>query len=115
MTNLHTETPLLVAFVDLSRFMAQSRRVSDTDIATTLDGYYERVAVAAESAGGRLVKVFGDGALLVFDEDAVDRGVAALLDLKEAIDRFMGERGWDCRLTIKAHFGTAVAGPYGAA
>lgn len=115
MSNLHAETPLLVAFVDLTRFMAQSRRVSDADIAATLDSYYERVAAAAEAAGGQLVKIFGDGALIVFDEDAVDRGVQALLELKESIDGFMGERGWDCRLTVKAHFGTVIAGEFGAA
>ncbi|MFI4995728.1 MAG: adenylate/guanylate cyclase domain-containing protein [Hyphomicrobiales bacterium] len=114
MTNLHSETPLLVAFVDLTRFMAQSKRVSDADVAATLDAYYERVAAAAEEAGGRMVKFFGDGALMVFDEDEVDRGVQALMDLKDAVDSFMDDRGWDCRLTVKAHFGTAIAGPFGA-
>src|SRR5689334_22227915 len=114
MANLHAETPLLLAFVDLSRFMAQSRKTSDAEIATTLDGFYERVGIATKSGGGRLIKVFGDGALIVFEEDAVDRGVAALLELKESIDGFMGSVGWDCRLTVKAHFGTAVAGPFGA-
>jgi adenylate cyclase len=115
MPNLHTETPLLVAFVDLTRFMAQSQRVSDADIATTLDAYYERVAAITEAAGGRVIKFFGDGGLVVFSEDDIDRGVQALLDLKETIDSFMGERGWDCRLTIKANFGPVIAGPMGAA
>jgi class 3 adenylate cyclase len=115
MADLHSEMPLLVAFVDLTRFMAQSQRVGDADIAATLDAYYERVAAAAEAAGGRMVKFFGDGGLIVFSEDDVDRGVQALLDLKDAIDSFMEEQGWDCRLTVKAHFGTAVAGPFGAA
>lgn len=27
----------------------------------------------------------------------------------------MARRGWECRLTAKAHFGTAVAGPFGSA
>jgi len=73
------------------------------------------VAEDIETAGGRIVKFIGDGALVVFDETAVDRGVHALLRLKESVDRFMAERGWDCRLTAKAHFGTAVAGPFGSA
>jgi adenylate cyclase len=114
MQNLHAETPLLVVFVDLTRFMAQSQKVSDADMATTLDGYYERVAEAAEAGGGRMVKTIGDGALVVFEETAVDRGVQALMALKDTVDDFMGERGWDCRLTVKAHFGPAVAGPFGA-
>ena len=44
-----------------------------------------------EKAGGRVVKFMGD------------------------VDDLMESRRWDCRLTVKAHFGTAVAGPYGAA
>src|SRR5262249_23212301 len=76
---------------------------------------YERVAPAAESAGGSVVKYIGDAALITFPEAAVDQGVQALLDLKESIDRLMAMRGWECRLAAKAHFGTAVAGPFGAA
>src|SRR5207237_10013877 len=57
----------------------------------------------------------GDAALLVFPEDAVDRGVEGLLQLKDTVDDLMQERGWDCRLAVKAHFGTTVAGPFGAA
>jgi class 3 adenylate cyclase len=115
MPDQRTETPLLVAFLDLTRFMLQSQRVSDTELAETLDAYYERMASAADAAGGRMVKFFGDGGLMVFEEQAVDRGVAALLELKEEIDGLMRERGWDCKLTIKAHYGTAVAGRFGAA
>ncbi|MBI3709891.1 MAG: hypothetical protein HY246_19765 [Proteobacteria bacterium] len=62
-----------------------------------------------------MVKFFGDGGLVVFSEDDVDRGVQALLDLKDSINSFMDEQGWDCRLTVKAHFGPTVAGPFGAA
>jgi adenylate cyclase len=109
------EVPLLVAFIDLTRFGAQSQRVSDIDLAETLDTYYERVAVAIEAGGGRLVKFVGDGALAVFGEADVDRGVQALLDLKDSIDELMDTRGWECRLAVKVHFGSAVAGPFGPA
>src|SRR4030095_1633550 len=54
-------------------------------------------------------------ALVVFPEDAVDRGVEALLDVKVAVDDLMESRRWDCRLTVKVHFGTAVAGAFGGA
>jgi adenylate cyclase len=115
MSDTRTAVPLLVAFADLTRFGAQSQRVSDGDIADVLDAYYERVAATVEPAGGQLVKVFGDGALVVFGEGDVDRGVAALLELKESVDRLMNAQGWECRLVVKAHFGPAVAGPFGAA
>ena len=113
MAEQRSETPLLVAFLDLTRYMAQSRRTPDSEQADTLDAYYECMAKAAKDAGGRMVKFFGDGGLMVFEEKRVDGGVAALLELKDAVDGLMQERGWDCRLTIKAHFGSVVAGPFG--
>ena len=115
MAEARPEVPLLIAFVDLTRYAAQSQRVTDRALADTIDTYYERVASLVERAGGRVVKFIGDAALLVFPEDAVDRGVEGLLQLKDTVDELMQERGWDCRLAVKAHFGTTVAGPFGAA
>jgi adenylate cyclase len=115
MAEIRSEAPMLIAFVDLTRFGAQSQRLTDLALADGIDAYYERVAENIETAGGRVVKFIGDGALVVFDETAVERGVHALLRLKESVDGFMAERGWDCRLTAKAHFGAVVAGPFGRA
>lgn len=61
------------------------------------------------------MKFVGDGVLVVFTEDAVDRGVETLLALKGAVDNLMVRRGWECRLVAKAHYGTAVAGAFGRA
>ena len=115
MAEIRSETPLLVVFVDLTRFGAQSQRVDDVELADALDAYYEQIGAAVQDAGGRLVKFVGDGAVIVFAEDRVDRGVEMLLALKEAVDRSMAQRGWECRLIAKAHFGTAVTGPFGLA
>ena len=115
MVEHRTEVPLLIAFVDLTRFMVQSQRVTDLELADTLDAFYECVAVPVEKSGGRVVKFLGDAALVVFPEDALDRGVEALLQMKDAVDDLMESRRWECRLTVKVHFGTAVAGSYGAA
>ena len=115
MAETRIETPLLIAFLDLTRFFAQSQRADDAEIAETLDAFYEHVAAAVGAAGGTVVKFIGDAALVVFPEAGVDRGVEALLDLKDSVDDLMTRRGWQCRLTVKAHFGPVVAGPYGAA
>jgi class 3 adenylate cyclase len=114
MAETRSLVPLLIVFVDLTRYSAQSQRVSDSELADTIDAYYEFVAAAVDAAHGTLVKFVGDGVLLVFPEGAVDRAVEMLVALKESVDEFMIERGWECRLTAKAHFGTAVAGPFGA-
>src|SRR5689334_16373073 len=106
---------LLITFIGLNRFSAQSRRIGDSDLADIVDTYYERVAARVAAANGRLVKFMGDGALVVFPEDGVDVGVAALLALKDEIDAWMTSLGWECRLAARAHFGTVIAGSFGAA
>src|SRR5207249_2425133 len=58
-------------------------------------------------------KCMGDAVLIAFDEAHVDHGVESLLSLKDAVDRSMAGRGWECRLVVKAHFGTVVSGPFG--
>jgi adenylate cyclase len=110
-----TPVTLLIAFVDLDRFAAQSRRVADPDLAEVVDAYYERVAARVAAAGGRVVKFMGDGALAVFPEAGVDAGVSALLALKEEIDSWMASLGWECRLAARAHVGMVIAGPFGGA
>jgi hypothetical protein len=74
MSDVRSETALLIVFTDLSRFAAQSLRESDSLIANVLDSYYEKVATATLAAGGNLVKCIGDGILIVFPESAIDAG-----------------------------------------
>jgi class 3 adenylate cyclase len=113
MSEPRAESPLLIAFADLARFMVQSQRRDDAELAAGLDAFYRLIAAVVTGAGGRVVKFMGDAALIVFPADRVERGVAALLELKDATDRLMTERGWDCRLMVKAHFGTAMTGAFG--
>lgn len=109
------EVPLLIAFADLTRFAVQSSRLSDSELADTMDAFYEKVAAHVDAAGGMVVKFIGDAALIVFSEEQASRGVESLLALKEDVDGWFASRGWECRLVVKAHFGRVVAGPFGAA
>lgn len=112
---MRVEVPLLIAFVDLTRFAAQCKRIDDRQIADALDAYYEHVAAAVHAGGGTVVKFIGDAALIVFPAGTVDRGVGVLLALKDSVDALMAQREWECRLTVKAHYGTVMTGPFGAA
>jgi len=114
-SSARVEVPLLVVFIDLTGYALQATRVADEDLATVTDGYYELVATRIGAAGGRVVKFIGDGVLVVFEVEAADRGVGTLLALKSELDQYFAARGWDCRATIKAHVGSVIAGPYGAA
>ena len=113
MPESRVETSLLIVFIDLTRFSAESQRVTDVELADVVDDYYQLVGRAVRTSGGRVVKFIGDATLAVFPEDALDAGVKMLLELKEAVDKLMTQRGWQCRFTAKAHFGSAVAGPFG--
>jgi class 3 adenylate cyclase len=112
-TDIRAVTPLLIVFLDLTRYAAESQRVGDAETADTIDAYYVRLSDAIDAAGGTTVKFIGDAALAVFPENAIDAGVAMLLELKTSVDAFMATRGWACRLTAKAHFGEVVAGQFG--
>ena len=104
----------LIAFLDFTLFDKQSQRVDDADIAETLDAHYQRVTQAVRAAGGRVIKFIGDATMLVFPEDSVDGGVRAILDLIASENRLMQDKGWECRLQAKAHFGSVIAGEFGA-
>jgi class 3 adenylate cyclase len=66
------------------------------------------------AAGGRVVKFMGDAFLAVWPETGAGDGVESLPALKRDIDAWWAARGWDSRVVPKAHFGHAVAGPFGA-
>jgi class 3 adenylate cyclase len=106
---------LLIVFLDLTRFSFQSKQLGDAEVADTVDAFYQLVASAVATAGGKTVKFIGDAALVVFPEGAADTGVRMVLDLKPTVDRFMFERGWECRLEAKIHFGQVIAGEFGPA
>lgn len=107
------EEPLLIVFADLTRFMANARDTPDTVLAERLHGFYREAERLVSRSGGRVVKFMGDAFLGVWPEDAAARGTAALPALKRDIDAWWLRNGWDCRVVLKAHFGTAVAGAFG--
>ncbi|MFC1705817.1 adenylate/guanylate cyclase domain-containing protein [Planctomycetota bacterium] len=109
-----SEIELLISFVDLTEFAAFGRQATAHEVADLLDGFYERVGKATENAGGHVVKFIGDAALMVFPMDRVDDGVLAIVDLRKEVNEWLSGSGHRCRLVVKAHVGTAIAGPYGA-
>jgi len=108
------EVPLLIVFGELTGYLVQCEHLTDQEAADVIDDYYRQVDGAVAAAGGRVVKFMGDGVLFVFPEPALDQGLALLPVLKQQVDDAMDARGWQCRFVARAHFGTVVAGPFGA-
>lgn len=113
-SSARVEQPVLIVFADLTRFMANSRSAGDAALAELLDGYYRHAEGLVAAAGGRVVKFMGDAFLAVWPEAGAGGGVEALPALKRDIDSWWGAKGWDSRVVFKAHFGSAVIGPFGA-
>ena len=108
------ERAVLIVFADLTRFMVNSRSTPDPALAELLDGYYRHAEGLVSAAGGRVVKFMGDAFLAVWPETGAGDGVEGLPALKRDIDAWWAARGWDSRVVLKAHFGRAVVGPFGA-
>ena len=68
---------------------------------------------ALETSGGTLIKFIGDSALIVFPEDRLDHGVLAMLNLKENLESYLGQAGFDAKLVFGLHFGEVAVGPFG--
>jgi class 3 adenylate cyclase len=76
-------SPPAIVFVDLSGFTRLTEeRGDETAVRTAMSLQQQADAIAARH-GGRLVKLLGDGAMLLFPEPAV--GVDAALELVEAM------------------------------
>ena len=110
--SVRAEQSLVVAFLDLTGFAAQSTRVPDAELAERIDGYYSRVAQRTVDAGGYVVKFIGDGALVIFRREDADAAVQMFLDLKAELDDWLAQTGWPCRLTVKIHVGDVIIGPF---
>lgn len=105
---------MVISFIDLAGFARDAERTDDLRIAELLDRYYERVGEAATRAGGTLVKLIGDGALLVFPIERADDAVAELLALRDEVPALFGGDGWHSSLVVKVHAGDVVCGAFGA-
>ena len=104
---------LLIAFVDMARFQIASRRVKDDVLLGILEEYYDRVADGLKPAGGRVVKVMGDGVLVVFPIDRASQAARALLMLKSELDARLTKRQFATTVVARVHAGEVMAGALG--
>lgn len=107
------ERELAIIFFDLTHQAREMQKRTDAESALVLNEYYCRIARSVDGAGGRVVKFIGDGALIVFAPQDVDVALDMLLALRDDIDSWLDHKGWSCRLVVRAHVGSVIAGPFG--
>jgi adenylate cyclase len=107
------EIELMVAFFDLTDFHRFSRAHSAQELFDSLSAYFEYVGDLVEDSGGKVVKFIGDEGFIVYPADNVNRGVLALVDLKNKGDAWLAERNIPCWNVVQVHFGPVICGPVG--
>jgi adenylate cyclase len=107
------EMELLVAFFDLTGYLRYGRDHSARELFDTLSAYFEYVGDRVEDSGGKIVKFIGDEGFIVYPAEKVNRGVLALMDLKESGDAWLANRNIPCRNVVQVHFGPVVCGLIG--
>jgi class 3 adenylate cyclase len=109
------EVEVTVLFIDIRDFTALAERLSARELVDQLNSFYSLVVPLLVRHGGHANKFIGDGLLAVFGapqahRDHADRGVAAALDIAEAVrERYHGE----LRIGIGINSGTVIAGTVG--
>ena len=79
-----------------------------------LSAYYSVVADAAAAAGGRVIKVMGDSALLTFPLDRARVAVQSLHELQERATTLWRKFDDRCHVQVKVSLGSVMCGMLGA-
>ena len=94
MSSTPTLKTLLICFYDIRGFTRLvDATTTDVDTFQLLDEMAKEAEHRVEASGGEVVKFIGDAALIIFPEDRIDEGVRALLELKDALQQILADRG----------------------
>ncbi len=100
-----------IAAVDGSTRVGRTR--PDLEMASVLSEYYALAAESLSSSQGRIVKVIGDGILVVFPVSRAREAVAALRRFQSSATALWSEIDPSCRTQVKVGVGTLATGPFG--
>jgi class 3 adenylate cyclase len=109
----YEERTLLVAFADLANYVKLTESWTNGETFTTIAEFAEIVGNLVGDAGGKVIKIIGDAALITFEDSEVVDGVEVLRSLKVEIDRWLKSRGFGSELLIRAHVGRVAVGKIG--
>jgi len=105
------ELVFAIAAVDGSTRVGRTR--PDLEMAAVLSEYYALAAESLSSSQGRIIKVIGDGILVVFPVSRAREAVAALRRFQSSATALWSEIDPSCRAQVKVGVGTLATGPFG--
>ncbi|HPU86031.1 MAG TPA: hypothetical protein PLE60_11925 [Candidatus Latescibacteria bacterium] len=100
----------VIAIVDIRGFGDYVRTHPGGDVLRLVDAFCRQVERAVSPAGGEVVKMCGDAALLVFAETPVSQSVNALRTLRSGGEALHLATGESVRVTVRAHYASVTCG-----
>jgi len=104
---------LVFAIVTIDGFTRAGRARPDVEMVAALSEYYDLAAQSLRSSEGRIVKVIGDGILVVFPLSRARDAVAALRGFQSSATALWSAIDVACRAQVKVGVGALVTGPLG--
>lgn len=103
-----------VVFIDLRGFTSFSELGEPEEVMTTLQDYYQTIARIAESHGGSIGHLAGDGVMIFFNdpvpvENPQIRAALMSLEIREALNRLCSN--WNSK-DLSLNFGAGIASGY---
>jgi len=104
---------LVFAIVSVDGSTRVGRTRSDLEMASILSDYYALAAESLSSSEGRIIKVIGDGILVVFPVARAREAVAALRRFQALASVLWSEIDPSCQAQVKVGVGSLATGPFG--
>jgi len=100
----------VIAIVDIAGFGDYVRTHASGDVLRLVDAFCRHVECTVRRAGGEVVKMCGDAALVVFAETPVNQSVNALRMLRSRDGELHLATGESVRVTVRAHYASVACG-----
>ena len=106
---------LIICFVDINNWLRGTAGRDPDEVFAFLSDVYEQVLPLAEDHGGRLVKVMGDAALIVWEPADATRAIEAARAMRATLDELQQDfrPAEPMSLGVAMALGTAIAGEMG--
>ncbi len=109
----HQTEELVFAIASIDGSTRVGRTRPDLEMASVLSEYYALAAESLTSSQGRIIKVIGDGILVVFPVSRAREAVAALRGFQSSATALWSELDPGCRAQVKVGVGKVATGPFG--
>ena len=102
----------LICMTDITGFARISQSENMETLYKLLQNFALITSKKIEGTAGKIIKYIGDSSLIIFPENSVDEGVNVLLELKNELEGFFKENGYNNKITFSMHFGEVIAGKF---